>query len=116
MDNNGPHTIPRYDYGHHMTPPPPASPLQPTSLRPQGQSSHAMNADASVPTASHYTHSPATHLPASDEPAILGSSNVPQRAGHPQQPPPTSEDDQVRLMNTIPATIDRIGYDEREMR
>ncbi|KAI8334647.1 velvet factor-domain-containing protein [Chlamydoabsidia padenii] len=108
MDNSGSHSIPRYDYGHHTT----------TVTSPQLQQhnntstlrSHSSN-DASVPTTStHYI--PITNLATPDQRVSMNNTTMP----HNLQQPLSTKDDQVKLMNNMPSTIDRIGYDEREMR
>ncbi|ORZ09893.1 velvet factor-domain-containing protein [Absidia repens] len=94
--NNNVHTAPRYDYGHHTTALPLPQQPQPPQSQPT-QTGYHPSSDASVPTSSFY---PAE----TDQRVILNNTKVPK------------EEDQPKLMENIPFAIDRIGYDEREMR
>ncbi|SAL99305.1 hypothetical protein [Absidia glauca] len=107
MDSNVPRpTLPRYEYSH-----PTASITNP--LPPVGHGNYHPSGDASVPTSSLYA-------PASSSLSTTAADQL----VHPSNPTSstaysTNEHDQLKMGSTsasVNATsIDRIGYDEREM-
>lgn len=108
MDSNVPRpTLPRYEYSH-----PTASITSP--LPPVGHGSYHPSGDASVPTSSLYPPS-SSSLPTTAADQLVLPSNATTSTAH-----SITEHDQLKMGSTPASvsttTIDRIGYDEREMR
>ncbi|KAI8343729.1 velvet factor-domain-containing protein [Chlamydoabsidia padenii] len=102
MDNNIPQPVlSRYEYSQPTT-------ATATLPPPIGQTGYHPPSDASVPTSSHYSPSSSLPLSTTDQHVIPTNTNT------------MTEQDQLKIGSIPPSigttTIDRIGYDEREMR
>lgn len=93
MDNNVPQGSPPNEYGHYAT-----AGLPPTQTQSSYHPSGPMTSP--YPTTTHQQH---TMLNDNDTDTAMSTSN-------------TGDADQQSVLRTAPATIDRIGYDEREMK
>lgn len=108
MDSNVPRpTLPRYEYSH-----PTASITNP--LPPVGHGNYHPSGDASVPTSSLYAPASSSLSTTAADQLVLPSNPTSSTAYS------TNELDQLKMGSTSTSvnttSIDRIGYDEREMR